>query len=211
MASPFYAQKALRSVTVYGDVSMTKIYSALALFNERADRLKRSALAKRMKNPHYVLDYQRVMKREWISADGVTEDAVDAFVLNIRLLIQDQDGFSIRALADDVYCLDCVPLELRHRFSKQREIWNEHRNQQSIFRHFSEPRNFTNGELFDVLMYGGLAHANRDKVALFHALTKQGAYSSVVCASFLHSFRILLGGVQAIRDVNAELMEHLTC
>ena len=62
---------------------------AFVFFNERVDRLNRSALAKRMATPHYRLDYNRMMNREWISAEGITEDDVDAFVLNVRLLIQD--------------------------------------------------------------------------------------------------------------------------
>jgi hypothetical protein len=180
---------------------------ALILFNERVERLIRSDLAKRMENPHYTLDYERMMRREWISADGVTEDAVDAFVLNVRLLVQDRDGFSIRCLANDVYAQSSVPAELRDRFAQQRRIWHEHRERPSVFKHFTKDRNFTNGELFDVLMYGGLVHANGHKVDLFCELTKQGIYSSLVCGSFLSSLRVFLEVVRAIHDVNAELLK----
>lgn len=185
----------------------TKI-QALSLFNERVERLARSALAKRMASPHYTLDYKKMMRREWISADGLTEDAVDAFVLNVRLLVQDQDGFSIRRLAEDVYDQDSVPADMRSRFAEQRRKWREHVELPSVCKHFGEDRNFTNGELFKVLMYGGLVHANRDKVDLFYALTNQGAYSSLVCASFLVSLRMFLDVVRAIRDINAELLSH---
>jgi hypothetical protein len=190
-------------------VGMNTKVRALILFNERVDRLTRSDLAQRMEKPHYTLDYEKMMKRDWISADGVTEDAVDAFVLNVRLLVQDQDGFSIRRLADDVYAESSVPANLRGRFAGQRERWREHIEQPSMFKHFTEDRNFTNGELFDILMYGGLAHANRDKVDLFCALTKQGAYSSFICGSFLSTLRVFLGVVRAIRDINTELLDQL--
>jgi hypothetical protein len=181
---------------------------ALTLFNERVGRLTRSSLAKRMANPRYTLDYERMMRGEWLSVDGVTEEAVDAFVLNARLLTQDQDGFSIRCLAKDVYAQGAVPADLQSQFDGQRQRWREHMDRPSVFEHFRENRNFTNGELFDVLMYGGLAHANRDKVAHFRGLTKQGASSSIVCVSFLESLRLLLDVVQAIRDINEELLRH---
>ena len=69
-----------------------------------------------MSDPHYQLDYERMMQREWISVDGVTEDDVDAFVLSFRCLTQDRDGFSIRRLAEDVYASPSVPGELKDRF-----------------------------------------------------------------------------------------------
>lgn len=188
----------------------TKI-RALILFNERVDRLTRSDLAIQMENPKYKLDYERIMQREWISINGVTEDAVDAFVLNVRLLIQNQDGFSIRSLANDVYTDSSVPSNLKDRYDTQRVKWREHIEQSSMFKHFTEDRNFTNGELFDIIMYGGLVHANRDKVDLFWALTKQGAFSSFVCGSFLSSLRFFLGVVRNLQNVNSDLLNHWGC
>jgi len=181
---------------------------AIVLFNERVDRLDRTALTQRMENPHYRLDYNRMINQEWISADGVTEDAVDAFVLNVRLLIQDGDGFSIRRIGEDIYAQNYVPSDLRDRFNEQRRRWCKHRQQRSMFKHFTEDRNFSNGELFDVLLYGGIAHANREKVTLFNRLTRSGFYSSLVCGSFLSSLRIFRDVVHRIRTVNEELLQH---
>ena len=73
--------------------------------------------------------------------------------------------------------------------------------------HLTEKRTFTNGELFDILLYGGLAHANPKKVDMFYGLTKQGMYSSMVCASFLVSLRQFLDVVWSIRAMNAMLLE----
>ncbi len=188
----------------------TKI-QALSLFNERVERLERSALAERMKNPHYTLDYDKMINRKWISADDLTEDSVDAFVLNVRLLVQDQDGFSIRRLAEDIYAQDSVPAGMRSRFAEQRDKWREHKDQLSVIRHSGESRNLTNGEIFEVLMYGGLVHANRDKVDQFYALTRQGAFSSVVCVSFLTSLKMFLDIVRKIREINTDLLSQWGC
>lgn len=183
----------------------------LLLFNERVDRLDRSELAKRMQDPHYEMDYDRMMKREWVSVDGVTEDAIDAFVLNIRLLLQERDGFSIKQLAEEVYSQPSVPVDLRDKFHTQRARWFECLEIPSVFGHFQDGRHFTTGELFDILLYGGLAHANRDKVGLFYALTKQGAVSSIICAWFLGTLNALLDIVRKIRDINKELLEYWKC
>jgi hypothetical protein len=184
---------------------------ALILFNDRVARLDRSSLAARMANPRYTLDYERLAKSEWVSLDGVTEDAIDAFVLHIRLLTQDQDGFSIRCLAKDVYSHGSVPPALKSRFDQLRSEWREYTDHASLLRHPNENRNFTYGELFEALLYGGLAHANADKVELFKWLTGSGAFSSIVCVSFLSSLRIFLKVVRQFRDVNKELLEQWAC
>lgn len=126
----------------------------------------------------------------------------------MRLLIQDRDGFSIRELAKKVYQRDDVPEEYRNRFNEQRCKWGRHTACASMFKHVTEDRNFTNGELFDILLYGGLAHVSGDKVDLFRRLTTQGFYSSLLCGSFLSSLGILLEVVRAIRRVNEELLQH---
>jgi hypothetical protein len=181
---------------------------SLILFNERVDRLSRSALARFLEQPNYNVDCDRVMRFEWISIDGVTEDDVDAFVLSLRLLIQDRDGFSIHELSKNVYEKHDTPRDIRDRFLVLRHKWEEHSKSESMFRHVEKDGNFTNDELFRTLLYGGLAHVNKDKVALFRRLTKAGFYSSVLCGWFLSSLHILLGVVQGIRKVNEELLQY---
>jgi hypothetical protein len=181
---------------------------AIILFNERVERLNRCKLAKRMEeNPHYTLNYDLMMKRQWISIDGVTEDDVDALVLNIRPLIQDNDGYSIRCLAESVYQNSNAPNDLSTKFIEQRKKWCDYMQSPSIIAHFQENRNFTNGELFNIILYGGLAHSNRDYVKLFYNLTLRGAFSSIVCGWFLSSLRIFIGVVREIYKINKELLE----
>jgi|AntRauTorckE6833_2_1112554.scaffolds.fasta_scaffold01380_15 hypothetical protein len=179
--------------------------NSLTLFNERVARLNRSKLAERMKNTSYVLSFDRFTNGEWICADGVDEDTVDAFILNVRLLIQDNDGFSIKCLAENIYSKSAVPDDLRGRFQNARKKWQEHAEAISLFKHPCREGSFSNRELFDVLMYGGLAHANRDKVDLFFRLTRSGAISALVFYHFLKSLQLMHEVVNTIADVNEEL------
>lgn len=183
--------------------------TALVLFNNRVERLLRSGLAERMQHRQYILSREKFLNREWICADGVTEDAIDAFVLNIRLLIQDRDGFSIRQLAA-FYESEEVPGELKKRFSEAREQWAKHIAQRTPFKKPDKSANFTYGELFDVLLYGGLAHANPDKAELFYRLTTQGAASAFVFACFMRSLEQLLEVARTIRETNEKLLVWLS-
>ncbi|MFZ0050731.1 MAG: hypothetical protein WAK96_03065, partial [Desulfobaccales bacterium] len=83
----------------------------LILFNEKVDRLERCRLTKRMANPSYKIQYDKIMNREWIAFEDVSEDDVDSFVLNLRLLIQPRDCFSIKCLSE-IYKKDATPKDL---------------------------------------------------------------------------------------------------
>ncbi|MEO7860567.1 MAG: hypothetical protein ABIU05_09000, partial [Nitrospirales bacterium] len=163
----------------------------------------------RMSDPQYTLDYDRMMRRQWISVNGVTEDDIDAFVLNFRLLVQDRDGFSIRSLAESVYVIDDVPDRLRKDFFSVRERWMRFLETVSIIRHSSESRNYCNRELFDILIYGGIAHSDPTKVDHFLDITTRGAYSSFVCGWLLHILRKLFDLARDMRDINAVLIRHI--
>jgi len=181
----------------------------LRLFNEKVDRLDRCRLAKRMENPQYQLQYDKMINRDWIAADGITEDDVDSFVLNLRLLIQDRDGFSIRRIYEDIYSQNDTPDYIRKRFEQERKKWHDHLGLLSLFRRVEGQENYTNKELFDILFYGGLAHMDPKYVRLFYFMTKQGAYSAIVFGSFLSSLNILLNVLRNMRQINKELMTHL--
>ncbi len=129
----------------------------------------------------------------------------------MRLLVQKGDEISIRELATNIYSDLDVPKELREQFVKDRQRWRDHIDENSLIGHLTKKRNFTNGEVFDLLLYGGIAHANPNKVEMLYRLTKQGMYSTMVCASFLVSLGHFLEVVRSIRTTNLALLEHIRC
>ncbi len=67
----------------------------------------------------------------------------------------------------------------------------------------------SNGELFNILFYGGLAHQNNNKLNDFSTLTKQGAFSAFVFVFFLSSLKTILNVLRNIRGINSRLVEVL--
>jgi hypothetical protein len=179
----------------------------LILFNEKVDRLERCALTKRMATPRYVIQYDKIMNREWIAFDNISEDDLDAFVLNLRLLIQDSDGFSIRCLSK-LY-KDDAPKDFATEFDEQRNKWNSYRSSPSLLFKPGGTEKLSNGELFDILFYGGLAHEDPKYLNEFTILTKQGAFSAFVFGFFLRSLKELLHVVRNIKDINNRWIEEL--
>jgi hypothetical protein len=181
----------------------------LELFNEKVARLEKSNLAVRMANPHYKLQYERIINREWIAADGITPDDVDAFILNLRLLLQDRDGFSIRCLSE-IYSQSDVSMEYRYQFDAQRAKLNEHWAHPSVIGKPDHSGNYTNKELFEIIVYGGLAHCDPKFLHEFRLLTSLGFFSAMVFAAFHHTLQVVLSVVKNIRDINTEVIRGIS-
>lgn len=182
----------------------------LEKFNGRVERLDRSDLARRMdENPAYTLDFEPMLRRRWIALNGVSEGHVEAFVLNLRVLIQKTDGCSIRCLANKVYNGTSVPTDLRDRFTQARVEWQKFGDELSVFFHPDEHRNFGKHELFDILLNGVLAHDNPGKFEIAQRITMQGPVSGLIAAWFLSALRQILGVVRSIRDTNQELLRRI--
>lgn len=181
----------------------------LNLFNEKVARLEGSKLAVRMANPKYKLQYEKIMNREWIAADGITPDDVDAFILNLRMLLQKRDGFSISCLSK-IYGQGDVLTECRSQFNAQCAKLDEHWVRSSLIRNLDQNGNYTNKELFDIIVYGGLAHCDLKFLHQFRLLTQQGFFSAWVFAAFHDTLQVVLSVVKNIRDINIEVMRGIS-
>ncbi|MDR4497844.1 MAG: hypothetical protein MRK02_08000 [Candidatus Scalindua sp.] len=146
------------------------------------------------------------MNLDWIAVDDVSQDDVDAFVLNLRLLIQDSDGFSIHCLSK-IYEKDEIPKELSVEFAKQRQKWKTHLISMTLIKKAGRNENYSNDELFNTLFYGGLAHQDKKYIKEFFVLTKQGFFSAFVFGNFLSSLNTILNVVRNIREINKKLIE----
>jgi hypothetical protein len=181
----------------------------LQLFNEKVDRLDRCRLAKRMETRKFHFQSDKQRNREWISVDDVSEDDVDAFVLNLRLLIQPRDGFSYLQIYENIYLHNDIPEYFRKRFEEEITLWDDHLSEVSIFGRLDGQGNYSNKELFDILFYGGLAHMNPENLSSFYSLTKQGLVSTIIFCSFLNILNTMLTRLRNMRQINRELLDQL--
>ena len=177
----------------------------LILFNSKVDRLNNCRLSKRMANQHYHIQHDKIMNLDWVAVDGVTHDDVDAFVCNLRLLIQDRDGFSIRCLSK-LYEDDEVPDALSDAFNQERQKWKTHLNSETLFQKPDSDKKYSYEELFNIVFYGGLAHQDPKYFKEFLWLTRQGAFSAFVFGFFISSLNTILDVVRNIREINKKLM-----
>jgi hypothetical protein len=172
----------------------------LQLFIEKVNRLERSRLAMRMQNASYTIQGDHVYKLNWIAVNGVSEDDLDAFVMNLRLLIQDKDGFSIRCISK-LFKKGNNCQKISAEFEELRHEWKTLLNQTTIFEKPGNQLNYTNDELFNILVYGGLAHCDPKYVEEFLQITHVGAYSAFLFAYFLSVLNKLLAILYRMREL----------
>ncbi len=174
-----------------------KIPEELFLFVEKAQRLETSAFWDWATSRRGESDMEKIVQGNWLAHDGLNQDALDAFCLNLRFLIQDRDGFSIRKIAD-------ITGTWEDRFSPQRKAIREARDKLhqelkgKAFVQFKDNGEMTNEELFQIVFYGGIVHANPKKRKDFTTLTTAGAFSYFVFQSFLEVLFFYRNCIQTI-------------
>lgn len=157
--------------------------TSLVLFVERAHKLENSSFWRWLNNRHGPSDIEKIAAGEWLAHDGLSQDALEAFCLNLRFLIQPRDGFSIDQVAaiaaswPDEYALP------RETIRGAVAVLGQQLDERCLVQFFdSKPT--TNRDLFEVVFYGGIAHANPSKRDDFNHLTNAGLFTYFVFQAF---------------------------
>jgi hypothetical protein len=175
----------------------------LALFNEKADRLLATRLARDGTKLTITWEQDKPLV---VELEGLDDEAVDAVVLTARFFIQDQpDRVSFRSLAE-IYEKPSIPAELAEHFRKQREKLNGHLDAQSPIT-FNVPR--TRREVFDTFVYGGLSHADAAKRRVFKEWRAHPEGWPLMQSEFSGTLMLLVECVSHVRAVNHALLDTL--
>jgi hypothetical protein len=139
---------------------------------------------------------------------GPDDEAVDAFLLTIRLFYQDRDGISIRALAK-IYERATVPQHLRDEFRRVRNALNDRLDSNPSIGFEIDGVILSRRDLLEVFLYGGHAHVNPDK-RLIYEHWREFPIFPFMTNEFLATLGELFNCVRWIRDINRRLLEAST-
>ena len=157
--------------------------SNLVLFVERAHKLDNSSFWRWLSNRCGPPDIEKIAAGEWLAHAGLNEDSLEAFCLNLRFLIQPRDGFSVDQVAaiaaswPDDYALQ------REKIQSAVAALDQQLSTQCLVQ-FTDTKVSTNRDLFEVVFYGGIAHANPSKREQFKSLTNAGLFTYFVFQAF---------------------------
>jgi len=95
-----------------------------------------------------------------VQREGPDEEAIDAFVLTLRFFVQDNEPTSLNNIDKLFSGLPLEPARIKAVSGTHHAI-NDYLDGSS--HHFVGGRGLTRREIFEVFLYGGLAHANAEK------------------------------------------------
>lgn len=171
------------------------------LFLERALRLEGSRFWTWLNTLQGEVDLQRFGEGDWLAHPNLNQDELEAFCLNLRLLIQKRDGFSIDQIRG--FAQAWPPQYEKQRAGIEQAIVElERRLDEPSFVSLPSREQTTNRDLFDVVFYGGLVHANPSKRDEFRRVSSAGAFS-------FFAFRAFCGVLFHYRNCVAQVAYHL--
>ena len=180
---------------------------SLHLFNERAHKLANSRfLAWLKRGGNKQPEMKLILQRNWLAYSDLNSEDLDSFCLNLRLLIQDRDGFSIRCLSRIYEQFPEDYREAKDAFCFVRQGLNEFLMGKSLVQ-LQGCRPLSHRELLNVILYGGITHNNLRYYRDFLRLTRAGVFSSLVFGIFWNITLTLNSAIQRIALLNQEVIE----
>jgi hypothetical protein len=191
----------------------------LRRFNRKVARLEVTGFAKRyaeeipnviaeMKEPVFQDEgggTRAVVGRVTSWLEDFDQDEIDAFVLTHRILTQNNDALSIGSLAK-IYARPWMPEAARAPFNDARDQLNQYLASPATVE-FGEYQ-IAIGQLAEIMIYGGLAHSNPQKSAIFESWVSSGV-AGFLWAEFVAYAREMLQYFKYFRDLNEAVLQNL--
>lgn len=183
------------------------IIRILRLFNARADKLEHSGFlaSYRAGNNGY--------SWTWIRGEGTTvqrhlpsEEEIEAFVLTFRLFVQPRDDISFSRMAA-FYTTLPVTSALRDRVVLVSKGVTQYLNDPSGI--ILDGIEVTRRHIFEIVMYGGMAHVNKDKRDLYERWHSHEIQFPLVEEAFSTIIATVTQAVFTVRDINARALAEL--
>jgi uncharacterized protein YjiS (DUF1127 family) len=179
-------------------------FVGLQLFNEKADKLESLSFTKQIFSERSgVKASYRQGEPLRVERYGPKDEALDAFVLTLRFFIQNNESSSFANLAQ-VY--DQLPpnLEEVEAFRAARAELNELLDETTMV--WIEDRGLTRREIYEVFLWGGLAHANPEKKRKYDEWSKIPFFFELVQNEFVLTLAQVLGVIFRVRELNKSVI-----
>lgn len=193
-------------------------FEHLRAFNDKVAKLERTRFAKRFENdlPEVHMSFEKLeitnlgngrlnlfgKVKSWIP--DFDEEEIDAFVLTYRMLTQHNDRLSVARLAE-VYEMDWMPSEAASNFREARDVFNNYLGSAATMEF--GPHQIAIQEVVDIVLYGGLAHSNQKKSAVFNAWNANPAISGLMWVEFQAAMQKALHVFSFMRKLNDAVIE----
>ena len=178
----------------------------LRLFNEKADKLLDLRFTSALKDNVEVTRTYPGPNDYTVVRTGPGSEEIEAFVLTLRFFLQNNEPISIANVAALYENLD-VAADLKASVSETRAKLNEFLDGGAVT--FWHVEKLTRRRIMDVFLYGGLAHAQRQKKDIFDQWAADARLYPEIEAEFIFICSAVLQAIVWIKNDNTEALSQL--
>ena len=171
---------------------------ALLLFNEKADKLEDLSFTKELENSGVTIS-GKLGQPVQAQRHGPDDESIDAFVLTMRFFVQDNEITSFRNMAD-LYAQLPVNPDLIQQFNDARDKTNSSLDSLTPIK--LNNASLTYRTIFEVFLWGGLAHANPKKKTIYDSWAQNSILFPLLQNEFVFALGVLLNMIFFTRALN---------
>lgn len=179
------------------------------LFNNKAEKLRNHNFTKKVKDG---FGATISVKNKHVSVEKrfPTDESVESFILTLRFFIQENEASNFKNMAKIYSKLPEYSKE-KTAFIKTHKKLNDFLNspEESVIIR-ENGKKLTHGGLFDVFLYGELAHANQDKKIKYDIWMSNPFTSAVFQEEFINVTSYILRCILYVQELNESLIRNFT-
>jgi hypothetical protein len=146
-----------------------------------------------------------LLSGKWLVYEGLHREDLDSFILNLRLLIQDRDGFSVRCLSEIYEAFPADYQQAKDAFVYVRSLLSKYLESPSMVR-LNKRGKTTKLAVLETVLYGGFAHTDPKHHDDFLTLTTSGIFSMISFIEFTNIIVVVSDYVRRIETLNGEVL-----
>lgn len=177
----------------------------LLQFNKKADKLEGLSFTESLQSSGVTIS-GKLGQPIQAKRQGPDEESIDAFVLTIRFFVQDNEATSFSNMAD-LYAELPINPDLAQKFNDARAKTNTSLDKPTLVKLNNTA--LTYRTVFDIFLWGGLAHANPKKKAIYDTWVQDPILFPVLQNEFVFALGILLNMIFFTRALNKAALAQL--
>ena len=191
-----------------------KALQSFRLFNEKADKLRGMSFTKQLiaADSGFTLKYNKGAEVIQAVRHGPNDESIEAFVLTFRFFVQNNEVISINKM-EKLYGklreAGLLQKQLVEDFNEAREALNRYLDEEPNINFTYIERSFTRRQILDTFVYGGLAHANANKKALYDEWKQIPFIFPMLENEFVSSLMTVLAVIAHIANINEKAIKEL--
>lgn len=187
---------------------MREAVATLELFAEKARRLAERSLAQEILKS-YSASVRWAKGEDWTGEySGPADESVDAYILTLRLLIQDNEPVSLRRMRRLYREEGLIDTALADQFEKACANLNDFLDTDTNLA-IEEGRQLTYRDIFEVFLYGSLAHTNGPKKREIFTALRDGDWFPLFQIHFAQCLRAFEVALISLRRINDTALQQL--